>query len=469
VDGSGRGVPRVAVRLIANVALETVLTDDKGRFFFRSIPPGEAIVTAEKVGFVGGAFGQQRASGLPLMFTVSPGQVMPDMKIELFKSGVVTGWVTDESGDPVVGARVVAMRRQFENGQWLFAPAGADDTDDQGGYRIFDLVPGQYIVTVPATSYSVPTAALEEVGSTGRVAGGIALMLDSLPGDTGEARANASVRLMRPTADGQDVVWSNELPPPKDVGRESVYVSQYYPFTDRRILAMPVDIPPGDVRYGVDFQLKAAPIQRVIGRLVGDPGTVGNQLIRLVPAETDSSGAEDAAATVSRSDGSFTFRRVPAGDYRLEAGDLTPHIQADPKNAVQAVEETAIWARADVKVGDEDVNLMDISMHRSTVVAGSIVFEREQNARGAGAATARIPITIVPAEPGLTRQMQFTAGDSFTASSVIPGEYYVRIGHVPVGWNVSSITANGRDAIDAPFEVLEDGAAITVTLSRLQM
>jgi hypothetical protein len=59
----------------------------------------------------------------------------------------------------------------------------------------------------------------------------------------------------------------------------------------------------------------------VSGRLTGDDAAIGNQVVRLVPSDSQGAGfGTEAAITLSAPDGSFTFVRVPAGDYRLEAG-----------------------------------------------------------------------------------------------------------------------------------------------------
>ena len=109
------------------------MTDDKGHFLFTRIPPGEAIVTAEKHGFYDGAYGKRRPSGVPLPVALHVGQGISDMRIEMFRSAVVTGSVVDDGGDPLVGVRVVAMRRMFDDGRWLYVPAVAEE-DRRSGF-----------------------------------------------------------------------------------------------------------------------------------------------------------------------------------------------------------------------------------------------------------------------------------------------------------------------------------------------
>ena len=461
VDGSGRAVSKAIVRLLGENGSDVVLTDDKGHFLFTRIPPGEAIVTAEKHGFYDGAYGKRRAGGVPLPIALHAGEGISDMRIEMFRSTVVTGSVQDDGGDPIVGVRVVAMRRVFDNGRWLYEPVGAELTDDQGFYRIFDLVPGEYVIAVPTTSYSAPMKVVETMGSTGTLGGGIAMLLDTLPGDTGYAKSLAADRLMRVTADGRDLIWSSAFAPSEGSGQETAYVTQFYPYTDRRILALPLTLTAGEVQYAVDFQLVAVPVRRVSGRLIGDVAASANQLVRLVPVGIDSEGGDDAAVTVSQDDGSFSFRRVPAGDYRLEVGNGLPitSVGSGPMPAA----EPASWARADVLVRDTDVTVPDLVMQADVSLSGLVIADPNADGTTADISTFRIPISIVPAGPGLSAAARFTAATEFSVR-LIPGSYYVRVGALPAGWFVKSIVAGSRSAMDDPAEI-SDGTLLDITVT----
>jgi protocatechuate 3,4-dioxygenase beta subunit len=465
VDGNGRAVPNAAVHLIGENGLDAVLTDDKGRFLFERIPPGEAIVIAAKHGYYDGAYGKRRPSGVPLPVSLHAGEGISDMRIELFRAAVVTGSVVDDNGDPLVGVRVVAMRRAFDNGRWTYEPASAEETDDQGFYRIFDLVPGQYVVVVPTTSYSVPMTVIDAQGATGSADGGLAMLLDKLPGKTGPEKSAASGRIMRVTPDGHDIIWSSATAPPDDNGQEAAYVTQFYPYTDRQMLALLLTIAAGDVRYAVDFQLAAVAVHRVSGRLIGDPAAAANQLIRLVPVGLDSDGGDDSAATVSMADGTFSFRRVPAGDYRLEVGNGRPAFVTETGVVPGPPGSSAFWARTDVFVQDADVEVPELTMQPDVSVSIVVAAEPDAEGKAADISFFKIPITIAPVGPGLSSPIHLTAGTEFTADDLIPGRYYVRIGALPAGWFVKSIQAAGQDAMDEPVEIGENGEPVVVTIT----
>ena len=62
----------------------------------------------------------------------------------------ISGYVTDESGQPLVGARVQAVGRLKKwSGPYYEIPAGRPgESDDRGQFRLHSLPPGQYVVAV---------------------------------------------------------------------------------------------------------------------------------------------------------------------------------------------------------------------------------------------------------------------------------------------------------------------------------
>lgn len=463
VDGNGRAVPRAVVHLIGESIRDAVVADDKGRFLFAQIPPGEAVVVAEKPGYYAGAYGKRRPDGVPLPVSLHAGEGIADMRIELFRAAVITGLVTDDSGDPLVGVRVVALRRTFDNGQWRYVPADEEATNDQGFYRIFDLVPGEYIVAVPAASYSAPMAALDLTSATARVGAGLTKLADTLPSGA-DGQPLAAGQTMRVTADGRDLIWSSALVPLDTDGHQTGYLTQFYPSTERQLLALPVVLAAAEIRYAVDFRMPAVPVYRVSGRLTGDAAAIADQFVRLVPA-FDAERTDEIAATVSTADGRFSFTRVPAGEYRLEAGNgrtRPSHDAADDAATPQI--NASFWAHAAVRVADTDVTIPDIDMQPEVSVSGFVVPEMDAEGKIADISSFRIPITIAPATPGLSESRQAVAGPDFN-DHVIPGRYYVRVGELPAGWFVQSIEAAGQNAMDDPVEIGDGGESILVTIT----
>ena len=78
--------------------------------------------------------------------------------IQMVRGGVITGRVTDEFGEPVVGSRVSADRVRDPEGKADTSAVAMNEmyssrsTDDRGVYRIFGLDPGAYVVSVNGAS-----------------------------------------------------------------------------------------------------------------------------------------------------------------------------------------------------------------------------------------------------------------------------------------------------------------------------
>ena len=76
-------------------------------------------------------------------------------------AGAITGTVVDESGKPVVGARVQAVgrKKKWVGGYYEIPTGPPDESDDRGQFRLHSLPPGQYVVAVflasqpPATDH----------------------------------------------------------------------------------------------------------------------------------------------------------------------------------------------------------------------------------------------------------------------------------------------------------------------------
>jgi hypothetical protein len=147
---SGTPIRRAQVRVRAQAPRESRLatTDAQGYFEFRDLPAARYTMTASKGGFVTLEYGQRRPgeSGTPL--ELADGQKLDKLVIGLPRGSVIGGRLTDEYGEPVANAVVMALRYAYAGGARRLEPAGArDTTDDQGHYRLFGLPPGDYIVS----------------------------------------------------------------------------------------------------------------------------------------------------------------------------------------------------------------------------------------------------------------------------------------------------------------------------------
>ena len=134
-----------------------VLTDADGRYFFSDVAAGGYTIYASKPGFIGGTFGARRPGGAPIAIELANGERRGDLNCTLWRLAVISGRVADDTGDPMVDLDVRAFQQTFAGGRRQLAFAQRAKTDDRGQFRFANLMPGDYVIGVPATVTSEPT------------------------------------------------------------------------------------------------------------------------------------------------------------------------------------------------------------------------------------------------------------------------------------------------------------------------
>lgn len=151
VNDSGQAIPNAAVYVrkvgaSANIS-RNIGTDEDGRFRADDLPPGAYTVSAYVPGFV------NETDTLDRQY-YRPGETVT---LRMIKGGVVSGTVTNSSGEPIIAARVGAVRVRDAEGRVVRA-AGASgnsrQTDDRGVYRLYGLQSGAYVIVVSGGSAS---------------------------------------------------------------------------------------------------------------------------------------------------------------------------------------------------------------------------------------------------------------------------------------------------------------------------
>jgi hypothetical protein len=164
---TGLPVPRAVVRLSNGGSTQTRVADDKGRFYFVDVPEAQLDLVATKIGFYDGAYGKERAGGTGVPLSMSSSRWISDVRIALFKSAAISGIVSDDGGEPLPGVRVRAWRRDFVEGREQYVPAGEARTSDDGSYRVFDLRPGSYVMSVPSVQVTLPIDEVDRAFASG--------------------------------------------------------------------------------------------------------------------------------------------------------------------------------------------------------------------------------------------------------------------------------------------------------------
>jgi hypothetical protein len=483
---TGRGIARAVVTLVAvnGGRSERSLADDRGRYYFKSLPPGDYAILAERPGYLAGAYGRGRPGGDATTIFVTTGRVTAGARIDMWRPGSLGGVVVDESNDPMVGARVEAHRQVMAGIHTRLEPAGHAVTDDRGAFRISGLVPGDYVVRVPQTRVGMAVSTFEGIANTGRSTGEYLwlLLASGLSPGSGAAALDANMDIDR-GRDRFDLTYRYLTPPPPRDGRPRTYGTLFYPGTDQSSTAGTVSVEAGSHHAGVHFQMRPVDVGRLTGVVVGPDGPVDSLLLRLFPIpETSLEPGFETSVTVTAPDGSFSFGDVPVGSYTIEGRSATNLRRATPDTALEAAgfsvesqappdrgpltDRAALYARTTARVTAEPGEPMVILAAPGDTTRGRVVYAGY--GEPPAGAHERLRIELEPLEPGGPRApVGFVEpSGSFEVTGVPPAQYYVRASGLPPGWHVASILSGTRDLSESPLAIgIETPSPITVTLS----
>ncbi len=140
LSSTGEPIRKATVSLASDSVSYVDTSDNEGKFLFENIKPGSYTLSARKTGFVG------MYETAP--YILVPGQSLKDIVMRLPKQAAISGRVVDQDGDPISGADVRALHRDYVDGQRLLFPASGASTDSQGNFLINDLHPGRYYLIV---------------------------------------------------------------------------------------------------------------------------------------------------------------------------------------------------------------------------------------------------------------------------------------------------------------------------------
>ncbi len=271
-------------------------TDAEGNFEIKELPAGRYTITATKGGYVTGQFGQRRPGEPGTPIELVDAQTADKVNFVLSRGGVISGRILDDGGDPVSGTQVSAMRFQSMAGTRRLVPGGGegstDRTDDQGGFRLFGLPPGDYFVSA-----------------------------NNRQGLLMQADVNNT------EADG--------------------FAPTYYPGTPSVGEAARIPLKAGQEMSGANFALVVARMARIRGRALNSRGEpVGRSMLMLTPADPmmNMNFTVNMSNAMVGPDGSFQFANVAPGRYNLNVR---------PMGMPGANEEFAVLP---VTVGNEDID-----------------------------------------------------------------------------------------------------------------
>ena len=429
-NDTGAAVKRAIVSLAGQGTRnrQTVQTDDNGRYQFSDLPAGRYTVTASKAGFISLAYGQKHPRQPALPIQLDTGRQFRNVDIALPRESVITGHVVDEDGEPMTRAMVQVLRYVYRQGLRQIEPAGTDQTDDRGQYRVFDLEPGDYFVSV-----TLPR-------QRGRSGGGG-------PGGLG-ARGGRGARLGGGRFGAPDLVED-----PDAVG----FAPSYYPGVTMLREAVPLTVGLSQETSGVNFAAQLVRMARVGGIIFGADGSPapGTQVLLTSAEVMGRAPASTLTGRVDR-DGSFELHSVPPGRYTVQA--LTGRGRRDRE---------LVFASQEIAVDGQDITDLTLTLRRGAEIRGTLTFDGTQMPDPSD--LERLLVTTSPLNPTpFDLRGRSNAGveadGRFVLRDIGDGPRLIRLNRLPDELRLKAVYVEGRDIIDSPRQFTPGQTISGVTL-----
>jgi hypothetical protein len=457
----------------------TTGTDEQGNFRADDLANGAYVVSASVPGFVS-AYDETE----PQYYRVGD-----SVTLTMTKGGVITGTVTNSLGEPVVAARVRAIRVREIDGRPVRALSFANEraTDDRGIYRLYSLRSGAYIVAVtgqsmfnfggPPSLYegNAPTyypsstrdTAVEVTVRAGDEASSIDIryrgerghaVSGTLAGaiEGGPQTSGISVTLAHASS---GMIEAQEFVMLRDKSRSfalygvpdgeyDVMARRGFDTDSAASLPRRVTVKGGDV---TGLELTLAPVGGIAGNIILEtlkeserkPECNDKRLSMIeeivITARRDDKDGKDKQRTMSRADGSpndkgeFTLSNLRAGLFRIQ-----PRLPGESWY-VRSINLIAP-ATGKSKVAARDAARTGLQLNQGERMTGLTITVAEGAASITGkllpakegqAITSQIRVHLAPAEPEMAedalRYRETLAGSdaTFTLANLSPGRYYI--------------------------------------------
>lgn len=413
-------------------------------------------------------------------------------------AGVSGRVVAGDTGKPLRGAFVNLIDTRASNpaqrqGRWIA-------TDANGRWEFQDLAPGRYTLSVTKSGYLKVEYGQQRPFERGKTleltAGQVLEKLDlTLPrgsaitgrifDEFGDPAAGVMVRALRhryvdgqrqltPLSEGLEVLANGGgdltddlghyriygltpgdyyisalLSPPGEAAGRTGYPPAYYPGTASAAEARRITVRLGEEAQNINLNLVSA-------RYAVISGTVLNSLNAPVRPSLSLSPADPASAPVgpgtTAADGTFAVRHVPPGEYRLRV------------YGAQSSSGVPEFASMPVVVGGDDVTGLVVVTAPGATARGRVVFEdgAQPDHRLFVRTAATVPgASFANTSVGVGTDLSFTAGG-------LTDRQTFRLGIVPDGWFLKSVTHDGKDITDTgyTFKPGEHVSGIQILLTR---
>jgi protocatechuate 3,4-dioxygenase beta subunit len=405
VSGSDSHTPirraRVTLRAVDSSWTDTTVSDDNGQFRFDRLASGPYRLTATKPAFLRASYGETQPNRAGVALALADGQQLTTIVMPMWKGAVIAGTIRDASGEPAAHVEVHVVGRAVGRTVWTREEFAM--TDDHGRYRIFGLLPGEYVVA--STPRSLIHGSLTETTS-------------------------ASVRW----AESMLRSPSSAVPAPPNPGTVG-YANVFYPGTTDEADATVLTLAPGDERVGIDLQIQHVTVGSVEGTVI-DPS--GRPVENVELFMTPTTGVILAFSSLFESFSTpSAFRGVPPGEYVIIARTTGPShgglaaVDIAVRAGVAGVEVAtsqqpksgAMWATTTVSTSGRDVTGVVLTLQPTISVTGRIAFDASSRTPP-DFTDLRLALTAVPGSQRLSvgaGTATIAADGSFTINGLVPG------------------------------------------------
>jgi len=318
--GSAEPLRKARVRLQSTQDRDYTIsttTNADGHFGLKAVDPGRYRLTVTRVGYVTQVYGQRKPDDPGADLTLRPGQEIKDMLFRMVRWGVIAGRILDEDGEPLPGMSVSAFREVYTKGKRQLQISARAQTDDLGGYRLFDLSPGRYLVSALNT------------------------------------------RSDRQDSDGEASV---------NDGSAQGYARIYYPGTPEPSKATPLTLKGGEEIRAIEMLMRQVPVFHVRGRIYNQithrPGA--GVSVFLATRNSDTQGEFGEREADSKPDGSFDISDVLPGSYVLAT--------------FWSYEGRVYNSRTPVEVGNADVDGLPLTITSGLQINGRLTWDGKPGA-----------------------------------------------------------------------------------------
>ena len=384
---TGRPLRRAAITVTApelGTENRTASTGLDGRYEIKDLPAGRYTVRVQRSGYLPLQYGQRRPleAGKPLQ--LGDKQAAENIDFTLPRTGVISGRITDELGEPIANVTVYAMRSMWFEGQRKLVPASGPRTvtDDDGEYRMRGLNPATYYVM-------------------------------AVSNDTWTQSAG----------DRQDVMS---------------YAPTYHPGATLASEARAVAVGVGQRLSSVDIALVPGRAARLAGIARDSQGRpLQNVFVEQSFRGPGGASFSSIGNPSVNPDGTFVIRNVPPGEYALDASAIgsAESVRYPIVVTGEDVDGITLTATSGWRVSGhliaEDGTAPRIARERLRVAGRMISWPFGRGAPGARS----------PSDDAVTEDWTFRTSALFGAAQI-------RVGGLPDGWGVKAIYREGRDITD---------------------